>query len=134
LLAAVDKVKGKLQYSIPLTEETNLDKVYLSKGNAEVFKRGKPIQFRCVYQPDIGTQQGEDHQVQIKVCTYDSSHQVLEQKVEEVSFLVTQTSEPKKPKTTKPTKKSSSRTAKKSSQPKGRGKSSPPDNRFTQPE
>lgn len=112
LLAAVDKVKGSLQYNIPLTEETNLGKVYLSKGNAEVFKQGKPIQLRCVYQPEVGTQQGEEHQVQIKVCAYDSSHQVLEQKVEEVSFLITQLPKSKQPKATKPSNKSSSRTTK----------------------
>jgi hypothetical protein len=134
LLAAVDKVQGRLQYKIPLEQETNLDKIYLSKGNAVVFKQGKSIGIRCVYEPDVGTQQREDHQLQIKVCVYDGSRQILEQQAEKVSFLITQGPKPKKPKITKPNKKRPSRTPKKSSQPKEIGKVIPPDNRFTQPE
>ncbi len=128
LLAAKEKAKEKLQYTIRLTEETNLDQVYFTKGNAEVLQQGKPIVIRCAYQPEVGMQQGENHQVQIRVCAYDSSHQILEHQAEEVSFLITQAPKPKKPKTTKPTKKSSSPTTKKSSQPKGRGKVGSPDN------
>ncbi len=130
LFAPGDKVKGRLQYNIRLTEETNLDKVYISKGNADMFKQGKSIKIKCMYQHEVGTQQGEDHQVQIKVCVYDSNHQILEQKAEKVSFLITQAPKPKEQKTTKSTKKPLSRTPKKSNQVKGIGKLSPPDDRL----
>jgi hypothetical protein len=128
LLAAKEKAKQKLQYTIRLAEETRLDKIYLSKGNAEVLQQGKPIVIRCMYEPEVGTQQGENHQVQIRVCAYDNSHQILEHKTEEVSFLINQVPQPKKPKATDPAKKSLSPTTKKSSQPKGIGQISSPNN------
>lgn len=46
LFAAIDKVKGRLQYTLSLAEETSLDKVYVSQGNAEVIKQGKPIKIK----------------------------------------------------------------------------------------
>jgi hypothetical protein len=115
LLAPRGKDQGKLQYNICLTEETKLDKIYLSRGNVALFKQGKPIEIRCAYQPDVGTQQGETHQVQIRVCVYDRNHQLLEQQLEEVNFHISHLPQPKKPKTTKPAKKRSSHVTKKQS-------------------
>lgn len=121
LLAAVNKIKGKLQYSLSLKEETKLDKVYLSKGNAVLFKQGKPIKMRCRYQTDLGTQQGEVHQIQIKLCVYDSSHQISEQQVREANFHITQPSQPQEPQVAKRAKKSSAYTSKKGRQPQDIG-------------
>lgn len=89
-----------------------------------------------MYQPEVGTQQGENHQVQIEAYVYGSTHQLLEHQAKEVSFFIVPIPKPKEkaeePTTTKPSKKASSRTSKKGSQPKE--KASLPGDRFTQPE
>lgn len=116
LLAPVDKVKTRLQYTLPLTKETKLDQIYLSKGNSDIFKQGKSIQIKCVYQPKAGTQEGENHQLQMKVCSYNKDHQIMEQQTKEISLLMTQRFNEQNTKTTKFAQKYSSHTDNKRNQ------------------
>ncbi len=86
LRASTGKTGNNHNYDCSLTTATSLDTFYFIKGDAATFQAGKSVTIRCMYCPQLGTQEGEDHHMTIAAWAHDSDGKVVQEQEEEVVF------------------------------------------------
>ena len=89
LLGVKEETKSGLQYTVILKERERMSLgSLLPAGKADQFYQEKSIKFRCRYDPQIGSQQGDQHRLAITISEQDDHGQVIRQKQAEVGLAV----------------------------------------------
>lgn len=90
LWGAKEKINNRFQYKILLGEARSLGDLLPSVGNAEGFRAGKQIRFRCKYEPQERAKKGDEHRLAIKVIQKDAQGAIVRQAQTEVTLIVKQ--------------------------------------------
>lgn len=87
LKGSTGKTEAKHNYDQSLTTALPLGTFYFIKGDASMFKAGKPVTIKCRYCPQPETPPSEIDRLKITACFHDSAGNVIAIQEEEVVLL-----------------------------------------------
>ena len=90
LLGAKEKVKNKLQYEVHLEDRCLASLLLRKRDNADTFRSGKQVGFRCRYDPREGTKKGDMHQLAITVIQKDEEGKTIQKEQAKLTLSVKQ--------------------------------------------